>query len=600
MRRLVPALAVFLASLAAGPAAHAATYVVDSQSDGSDADTAVAACATATAECTLRAAVEQANANPGLDAIRFQAGLGSIVVAGAPLSVTGAVELRDNEADAEVVWTGPGGDLLTIASTAAGSSLSGVTLRRQDPGAGSLLRVEAANVAVRTLVADGAAEDGIQLAGAAQAVTLEDVTASGSGDDGIGISDTVTGTALLRPIVTGNLGNGVEVDGTADGLTIADGQLVANALSGLSVMAGAQNVTLSSTVASMNGGVGVSVEGQNVVITRSPVFGNSLAPISLQPGANGGIAPPQGLRIGPRRADGSLPLTGTADGLVELFRGDPSGPGPLDFVTDFASGGGFEYVFSPEPAPGTVFAASVRGGAGTSAFATAGVPGDVASPDLVGALAISNSEVRVQASEPLDPAAVQPDDFVLDMAGQRRAVTSVSLSPSRTEVVLGSSGWTFGEAGFVQLAGPGALADAAGNLSLATTRFRVGAAPGDLLAPVGSSLSIRPRRMCFKRSRTCRRPGGRVSFTSNEAGRAQLVILRGNKRVGTDTGVVETGRNRIRFDGKIGSRRLRPGSYRMLLYIEDAVGNLTLEPPLQRFEVLSSRPPARTPPRRRR
>src|SRR5690242_5131537 len=46
-------------------AAHAASFVVDSFLDDPDADPADGVCATALAECTLRAAIEQANAIAG-------------------------------------------------------------------------------------------------------------------------------------------------------------------------------------------------------------------------------------------------------------------------------------------------------------------------------------------------------------------------------------------------------------------------------------------------------------------------------------------------------------------------------------------------------
>jgi hypothetical protein len=213
------------------------------------------------------------------------------------------------------------------------------------------------------------------------------------------------------------------------------------------------------------------------------------------------------------------------------------------------------------------------------------VPFDVVSPDLVGAVATSTTQVRVQLSEPVDPASIAPEDFQLEMAEGQRAITAVSLDPTNTSVFLTSSGWSSGEAGFVQLTGAGAFTDAVGNASLAATRVRVAAAPGDFFGPVASSLAIRPRAICLTRSRTCRRTGARVRFISNESGRARLVIMRGNRRIGEDVALVEAGRNTVRFNGRLRGRKLRAGSYRMLLYIEDAVGNETEEPPIQRFTV---------------
>ena len=67
--------ALLLGLLAAKPA-HAVTFTVDSTADNSDIDTSDNVCigigtGKGTGLCTLRAAIEQANATPGVDAINF-------------------------------------------------------------------------------------------------------------------------------------------------------------------------------------------------------------------------------------------------------------------------------------------------------------------------------------------------------------------------------------------------------------------------------------------------------------------------------------------------------------------------------------------------
>lgn len=66
-------LALGLATLIAAHAPHAAadTFVVDSTADDSDATLADGLCLTASSECTLRAAIEQANALVGQDVVHF-------------------------------------------------------------------------------------------------------------------------------------------------------------------------------------------------------------------------------------------------------------------------------------------------------------------------------------------------------------------------------------------------------------------------------------------------------------------------------------------------------------------------------------------------
>lgn len=468
MRRLA-LLVVLAAALVAAPAAHAANFVVNSPGDAPDDDPLDGLCLTATAgECTLRAAIQEANANADADdAITFAPAVtqidvpSTLPVGAAPcaapcrVQITGPVTLSG---------TGGVGTILQVAANGAGSAFSRLTIR------------------------------------------------------GAGVA-------------------GVDLGGTFS------------------------------------------------AVTRSPIFANP-TPIAGSP-----VTAPQGLRVGPRRPDGTLPLTGSTDGgLLELFTGNAFGSTAIAFDSEVPlSAGGFNHLFPSEPAPGGIFSATLTRGGGTSAFATVAVPDDVVSPDIVGAVATSTTQVRVQLSEPVDPASIGPEDFQLEMAEAQRTITGVSLDPTNTQVFLTSAGWQSGEAGFVQLTGVGAIADTAGNVSLAATRLRVAAAPGDFFGPVGSSLSIRPRALCLTRSRRCRRTGATVRFLSNEEGRARLVVMRGNRRVGEDIANATAGRNAVRFNGRLRGRKLRAGSYRLLLFIEDRVGNETDEPPIQRFTVRRSR-----------
>ena len=70
-RRIVLAGLALCCLLAAGAPAHATTFTVDDDADEVDATPGDGMCATASATCTLRAAVMEANALPGADAIDF-------------------------------------------------------------------------------------------------------------------------------------------------------------------------------------------------------------------------------------------------------------------------------------------------------------------------------------------------------------------------------------------------------------------------------------------------------------------------------------------------------------------------------------------------
>jgi hypothetical protein len=73
-----------------------------------------------------------------------------------------------------------------------------------------------------------------------------------------------------------------------------------------------------------------------------------------------------------------------------------------------------------------------------------------------------------------------------------------------------------------------------------------------------------------------------ISFRLSEAARVSVRIERRLKnrrgkrryrRAGTFTRRSRAGANRIRFSGRIGRRKLKPGSYRLTLTPTDAAGN---------------------------
>jgi hypothetical protein len=77
-----------------------------------------------------------------------------------------------------------------------------------------------------------------------------------------------------------------------------------------------------------------------------------------------------------------------------------------------------------------------------------------------------------------------------------------------------------------------------------------------------------------------------IKFISTEAGKARMVVKRSNKTVGSRlySGIV-AGPNTLKFNGRLNARKLRVGRYRLLLYVQDKVGNVTDQPPLVLFSV---------------
>lgn len=553
MRRPIAIVAALAAALVYAPAAMASTYTVSDSGPNADA-AAMTACTAGGAGCTLPAAVKQANASPGPDTINFT-GAGRT-----PAPITALDPIADT-----LTIDGQGATTVAFANTATGplidvqapnTTLRAITLT--GGGSGSMVRLGGSGDRLDTVTVSNAPGIGVQVAAGSVRVDSPRIDTVG----GTGILVSASNATISSPEISAGKADGIQV--TGDGASISSGRIHGNA------------------------GNGVTMTGQNDSVSHVVFFGNAGKPVANGPGANGGIAPPANLRIGPRRPDGTLPLTGTSSaGTLELWSGDPSGAAEPTFVDASSVSGGFTYNFGADPAPGSVVAASVTGaGLGTSEFATVAVPSDIVSPVFVSARALDTSMVRIDASEPLDPASVQKDAFTLTMAGVRRKIDSVSVAPDGRFVTLTSSGWKAGEAGAVDVGGPGTFADAAGNASLAPARLRVFAAPGDFVAPLGGRLAISPRTICLTRAHGCSRPGMTIKFVSTESGKAMLVVMRGNVTIGRRlyTNIV-AGANTLKFNGRLGARKLRAGRYRLLIYVQDQVGNMTDQPPIQLFSV---------------
>ena len=573
MTRLLALVAALAAALLTAPAALAATYTVDNPGSATDA-TALNACATAQPGCTLPAAIQTANGTVAVaDTITFTGAGTAPGPFTTPLpAVTDPLVIDGGGATTVTFDPAATGVLLDVQ--AANSTLKSITFT--GGGTGTMLNLAASGDRLDTVTVRDTPAAGVRVAGASNRVDGSTFQRTGIGIVVIGANATIS-----TPTILAATGRGIEVAGT--GTTITQPDISG---SGTGILAGGSGASITGGRIYSNHDAGVSSSGQNNRVSHVVLYDDGGKPIVNSPGANGGIAPPQNLRIGPRRADGSLPLTGNASGSVELWSGNPATTTPPSFLAAFTSGGDFSYTFPTEPAPGSVFAASVTGGSGTSEFATVTVPSDVTSPTPAFARALDTSNVRVDFSEPLDPASVQPEDFKLTMAGAERAISALSVAPDGRFVTLTSSGWQAGEAGYVDLTSPGAVNDQSGNAMMTAPRLRVAAAPGDFLAPLGGRLSVSPRTICLTSGRGCRRTGMTIRFVTSEAGKARLVIKRSNKTVGTRLyGNIVAGLNTLKFNGRLNSRKLRAGRYRLLMYVQDKVGNITDQPPIVLFNV---------------
>lgn len=113
VRKLLIAGLVCLAVFGAHPLT-AATFVVDSTTDSIDAAPGNGACADAVGNCTLRAAIMEANALTGADAITLPAGVYTIAIAGTSEDgcLTGDFDVTDTTGQLSI--TGAGVDVTFI------------------------------------------------------------------------------------------------------------------------------------------------------------------------------------------------------------------------------------------------------------------------------------------------------------------------------------------------------------------------------------------------------------------------------------------------------------------------------------------------------
>ena len=190
-------------------AAHAATFTVNSTGDAADANPGNGVCATSGGVCTLRAAIQEANALSGTDAIHFSIGSG-------PQTIAPATDLPAIT------------DVLTIDGTTQPAIGFGPHILLDGGGLrGVGLDVSNVSVTVLGLAITGFTTAGIRTLQNGDTVTvdtcyigvgLDGVTASGNGDgifarigDFGGSSLIVGDTTGGGNVISGNLDMGIEV-----------------------------------------------------------------------------------------------------------------------------------------------------------------------------------------------------------------------------------------------------------------------------------------------------------------------------------------------------------------------------------------------------
>lgn len=268
---LTALLAASLILTANKPAHAAATFTVSSTGDqpdasGSDGRCDVDGSAANGNQCTLRAAIQQANATPGADTIKFN------ILGGGVKTISPATELPNITGPVAIDgYTQPGSRKNTKQTGALDTNIL-VELNGSNAGSSSGLRATASNVVVRGLAVNRFANSGIEVSTGAQGVKVEgnfigaDATGTldrGNGDgvsmkgdflgDGAGGNNTVGGASPdQRNLISGNNGTAVSLDGA--GSNKVQGNLIGVQKDATSILGGARRGVLAASPKNTIGG----------------------------------------------------------------------------------------------------------------------------------------------------------------------------------------------------------------------------------------------------------------------------------------------------------------------------------------------------------
>ena len=215
--------------LTAAPAA-AATVTVNSTGDGSDASAGNGSCATSGGQCTLRAAIQEANASAGTDSITFAIGSGPVTLNVSSLpAITQPVTIDGT--------TQPG--------------FAGAPIVEVHGGSGNGFRISGSNVTIRGFVVNGFADDGIAITSGSNNVIegcYIGTNAAGNaavGNDGAGVAISSSNNRVggrekaQRNVISGNTGKGndggVWIGGGAEG-NIIQGNFIGSDATGIEAL----------------------------------------------------------------------------------------------------------------------------------------------------------------------------------------------------------------------------------------------------------------------------------------------------------------------------------------------------------------------------
>ncbi len=255
-------LALAFSWVGAPPTAHAAAFVVNSTVDASDAAPGNGVCATATGLCTLRAAIQEANAFPGLDTITFNiapGGVQTITPASVFVSLTSPVII-----DGTTQPGFAGTPIIELNGSLAGATATG-------------LKFTGGSSTLRGLVINRYGAYGVRLDGGGANIVegnfigtnVSGTAALGNVSEGVYIvgssANRVGGTALAaRNVISGNGIGGVRIVGPSATGNKIHGNYIGTAVDGVTPLGnGGHGVSIASAYGNAIGGAGAG-EGNTI------------------------------------------------------------------------------------------------------------------------------------------------------------------------------------------------------------------------------------------------------------------------------------------------------------------------------------------------
>lgn len=281
------------------PSAVASIFTVDSTADTSDATPGDGVCDTGAAVCTLRAAVQEANASAGADTIQFALGAGtpSITVTAAMPAITDTVSILGDTGGAtrvEVNGNAIAAAVIALAPGSGGSKVRALVINRAGTGQPGV-KIESAGNTVEACYIGPDANGGGTVARNSGGGVL--VTGAGATDNVIGGT-----TAGARNVISNNAQNGVLITANAAGTKVIGNYIgttpagdagLSNSADGVNVAGGARNSVIGDATASPGTAPGNVISGNSsdgVEITGTGTTGNSVAGSLIGLRANGTTA----------------------------------------------------------------------------------------------------------------------------------------------------------------------------------------------------------------------------------------------------------------------------------------------------------------------